>query len=248
MKANGNTVLITGGSTGIGFALASSLSGLGNKVIICGRSEEKLRKAKESIPEVETRKCDLSNLSDVQSLVEWTTSHFPDLNLLVNNAGIQRYIDLKKGAQELLSGGDEIAINFRSQVILSEYFIPIFAKIDRPAAIVNISSGLAFVPLARFPIYCATKAAIHSFTMSLRRQLKNTNIRVFEVIPSTVYDTFLKGKPIEKTDYSVSSREVADATIKGLEEEEYEITVGPTNNWIKASKSELDSIFNNMNN
>jgi uncharacterized oxidoreductase len=247
MKISGNTVLITGGSTGIGFALAASFCDAGNKVIICGRNEEKLRSAKGSLPEIETRRCDISDLNEVQSLVEWVTTNFSDLNVLVNNAGIQRAIDLKKGVQELFAVEDEIAINFRSQVILAEYFVPIFLRMQSMTAIVNVSSGLGLVPLAKFPIYCATKAAIHSFTISLRRQLGDTQIKVFEVIPPTVYDTYLKGKPLEKSDYSVSSPEVADAVMKGLERDDYEIGIGPAKNWLKASKMELDQAFNGMN-
>lgn len=247
MKTSGNTILITGGSTGIGFALASSFCRRGNKVAICGRHEEKLRTAKEILPEIETRRCDISNSSDVQSLVDWITSRFPELNMLVNNAGIQRSLDLKKGVNELLAGDDEIAINFRSQVILSEYFVPIFVKTSQASAIVNVSSGLAFVPLTRFPMYCATKAAIHSFTMSLRRQLADTQIKVFEVIPPTVYDTYLKGAPLEKNNYSVSSSQVAEAVMTGLENDEYEIGVGQSKTFLRASKADLDQIFNNMN-
>jgi uncharacterized oxidoreductase len=112
---------------------------------------------------------------------------------------------------------------------------------------VNVSSGLAFVPIARFPIYCATKAAIHSFTMSLRYQLKDTKIKIFELIPPTVYDTELKGRPLEKSDWTVSSAEVAGAMMKGLETDEFEIAVGSTRNWLRASKSDLDQAFSNIN-
>jgi uncharacterized oxidoreductase len=175
-------------------------------------------------------------------------SSFPEINLLINNAGIQRPIELKKGIQELMKVDDEIAINLKSQIYLSEYFIPVFLGKSTDSAIVNVlSSGLGFILLARFPIYSATKAAIHSFTMSLRQQLKGTPIRVFEVIPPTVYDTELKGRPIEKSDWTVSSREVAEVVMKGIEANEYEIAIGPAKNWLHASKSELDQIFSNMN-
>jgi uncharacterized oxidoreductase len=249
MKTVGNTILITGGSTGIGFALASSFSNLGNEVIICARSEEKLRAAKEKLPKINVRHCDISRKEDVESLFGWVTSSFPDLNVLVNNAGIQNAIDLKKGVQEVMKGAedDEIAINLRSQIYLSAYFVPLFLGSEKEGAIVNVSSGLAFVPLTRFPIYSATKAAIHSFTMSLRNQLKDTNIKVFEVIPPTVYDTELKGKPLEKSDWAISSSEVAEATVKGMENNEYEIPAGSTNNWLRASKNELDEAFKRIN-
>ncbi len=249
MKTSGNTVLITGGATGIGFALASSFSDRGNEVIICGRSEEKLRATKEKLPKINAKKCDISRKEDVESLFGWVTSSYPGLNILVNNAGIQRTIDLKKGVQEIMKGpdDDEIAINLRSQIYLSAYFVPVFMSMKNETAIVNVSSGLAFVPLARFPIYCATKAAMHSFTMSLRNQLKETTIKVFEVIPPTVYDTELKGKPLEKSDWTISSREVAQAVMSGLEKDEYEIAAGPVKNWIRSSKNDLDKAFSNMN-
>jgi uncharacterized oxidoreductase len=247
LKITGNTILITGGSSGIGFALASSFSNQGNEVIICGRREEKLRRTKEKLPKISVKTCDVSNREDIESLVSWVTSNFPKINVLVNNAGIQRAIDLKKGIQEISANDDEIAINLNGAVELSEYFIPLFLKRQTESAIVNVSSGLGFVPLAKFPIYCATKAAIHSFTMSMRFQLKDTPIKVFEVIPPIVYDTELKGKPLEKAEWSVSSAEVADASMKGMEKDDFEIPIGPTKNWVRASRSDLDQDFNNMN-
>jgi uncharacterized oxidoreductase len=245
MKTTGNTILITGGSTGIGFALASSFSNRGNEVIICARHEEKLHHAKEKLPNIEIRKCDVSKTEEADALVKWLTESYPEINMLVNNAGIQRGISLKNGVQEAAKWEEEIAINFSSQVYLSADFVPLF--LNRASAILNVSSGLAFVPIARFPIYCATKAAIHSFTMSLRAQLKDTSIKVFEVIPPTVYDTELKGKPLEKTDWAVSSAEVAEAVIAGLEKDQYEIPAGSAANWLRASKSELDQAFENIN-
>jgi uncharacterized oxidoreductase len=247
MKTSENTVLITGGATGIGFALASSFSSQGNEVIICGRREEKLREAKEKLPGISIRKCDISHQADIESLFDWVSSNFPRINVLVNNAGIQRAIDLRKGMEDLIKNEDEIMINLKAQIYLAACFVPVFSKKQSESAIINVSSGLAFVPLARFPIYCATKAAIHSFTVSLRHQLKETPIRVFEVIPPTVYDTELKGKPLQKSDWTVSSNEVADAVMKGLENNDYEISIGAAKNWLMGSKSDLETAFNNMN-
>ena len=96
MKTSGNTVLITGGATGIGFALASIFSETGNEVVICGRREEKLREAKEKLPRISTKQCDISHQADIESLFDWVSSNFPDVNVLVNNAGIQRAIDLRQ--------------------------------------------------------------------------------------------------------------------------------------------------------
>ncbi|MCL5239030.1 MAG: SDR family NAD(P)-dependent oxidoreductase [Candidatus Marsarchaeota archaeon] len=245
MKTNGNTVLITGGATGIGFALAQKLSKLGNKVIICGRREHKLNEAREKLPGLHTIRCDISNAADRKKLLEKISSDFSDINLLVNNAGIQRNIDFTKGLEDLEKNEDEIDINFKAQVYLSASIIPLMKRKD--SAIINISSGLGFVPLASFPMYSATKAAMHSFSLSLRHQLKQKGIRVFEVVPPTVYDTELKGKPIEKAEWMSSSAEVADAVVEGIEADRYEIGIGASKPWITASREDLDKAFGNIN-
>jgi uncharacterized oxidoreductase len=246
MKTTNNTILITGGATGIGFALAEAFLKLGNTVIVCGRGSDKLEEAKRRLPGLVVKRCDVSREEDRVALYDWIEKDFSALNVLINNAGIQRRVDLTKGKAELKGQEDEIDINFKAQVLLSAQFVPLLSK-QREAAIVNVSSGLGFVPMAVFPIYSATKAAIHSFTMSLRHQLRGTSIRVFEVIPPTVHDTNLKGRPIEKADWTVSSQEVAAAVVKGLEDDTPEIAVGPTKGWITGSKSDLDQAFSRIN-
>lgn len=247
MKTSGNTILITGGATGIGFALAERFVKLGNKVIICGRREEKLAEASKKLPGIYTIRCDISKEADREALAKRIKRDFDDLNVLINNAGIQRRIDLKVGIEEFLRNDhNEIDINLKSQIYLAVRFTPTLAK-KKEAAIINVSSGLGFVPMVIFPIYSATKAGIHSFTMSLRHQLRDTPIKVFEVIPPTVHDTELKGKPIEKTDYSISATEMADEIIKGIAQDQYEIPAGASKKWLAASKPELDQDFKNMN-
>jgi len=241
-----NTILITGGATGIGFALAESFVKLGNRVVICGRRADRLEDAKRRLPALEVRQCDVSKENDRRALYAWVEENLTEINVLVNNAGIQRRVDFTKGTADLLRDEDEIDINLKAQVYLSAQFVPMLSK-QKEAAIVNMSSGLGFVPLTIFPIYSATKAAIHSFTMSLRHQLRETSIRVYEVIPPTVYDTELKGKPIERAEWTVSSSEVAEAVVKGLEDDEYEIAIGPSKKWIFSTKNELDQTFANIN-
>jgi uncharacterized oxidoreductase len=248
MKTNGNTVLITGGATGIGFSLAEAFVNAGNEVIICGRRENKLQEAKEKIPQLHTRICDLSNAEERKLLYEWTSSNFKNINILVNNAGIQRMIDLKKGTEDLFNGEDEIETNLRAYIHLSAYFIPMLMK-QKEAAIVNVSSGLGFIPIAIMPVYCATKAAIHSFTLSLRHQLKNTSVKVFEVIPPTVDTELDKGARAKRgqTDRGISPTEVAKATINGLEKDEYEIAVGMAQGLRMGARNTPDQLFQNMN-
>ncbi len=244
MKTKGNTVLITGGATGIGFALAKRFVELENKVIICGRRKEKLETAAKELGTVEVIRCDISKEEERARLFEAVSSGFDNLNVLVNNAGIQMQIDLRNGIDGLLVE-DEIETNLKAPIYLTARFMPLLMK--NKATIINVSSGLGLVPMARFPIYCATKAAMHSFSLSLRQQLKDIPIKVFEVIPPTVYDTELKGKEMERSEWSISSAEMADATIKGLKAEQYEIYAGGSAAWATASKSELDSIFRNIN-
>lgn len=248
MKTNGNTVLITGGATGIGFSLAEAFVNACNEVIICGRREDKLEDAKRKVPQLHTRQCDLSKEEERKSLYEWVKSNFKDINILVNNAGIQRMIDLKKGTQDLFDGEDEIEINFKAYVHMSAHFIPLFSE-KKEAAIINISSGLGFIPLAIAPVYCATKAAIHSFTMSLRHQLRNTSIKVFEIIPPTVNTELDKGARERRgqADRGIPPEDVAKATMKALENDEYEIGVGQAQNLMMAAKSNPEQFFQNIN-
>jgi uncharacterized oxidoreductase len=192
MKTKENTILITGGATGIGFSLAETLVKAGNRVIICGRREGKLKEAKGKLPQIQTRVCDVSREKERESLFNWVKDNFKDLNVVINNAGIQRMVNLKKGTQDLFNGENEIETNLVALIHLSAYFIPLLLK-KKEAAIINVSSGLGFVPIAAMPVYCATKAAVHSFSLSLRHQLKNTTIKVFEVIPPIVDTELDKG-------------------------------------------------------
>jgi uncharacterized oxidoreductase len=248
MKINGNTILITGGATGIGFALAQAFVGEGNEVIICGRREQKLKEAKSKLPQIHTRVCDLSKEKEREALYNWVKSNFKDLNILVNNAGIQRMVDFKKGISELSAGEDEIEINLKAYIYLSAYFIPDLIK-QKESAIINVSSGLGFVPIAFMPVYCATKAAIHSFSLSLRHQLRDTSIKVFEVIPPTVDTELDKGARDRRgqEDKGIPSSEVAKATLKALEKDEYEIAIGMAQNLRMGARNNPEKIFQGIN-
>jgi uncharacterized oxidoreductase len=248
MKTQGNTVLITGGATGIGFSLAEAFVKAGNQVVVCGRRETKLRDAKTKLPQVYTKVCDLSKNDERRLLYEWTRSNFNEVNILVNNAGIQRMIDLKKGINELSAGEDEIEVNLKACVHLSALFIPSFLK-KKEAAIINVSSGLCFVPIAIMPVYCATKAAIHSFTLSLRHQLRDTSMKVFEVIPPTVDTELDKGARAQRgqEDRGIPPVEVAKATLKAVENDQYEVPVGMAENLRTGARTNPEQVFQNMN-
>lgn len=170
MNLSGNTILITGGATGIGYAFAERFLAAGNEVIICGRREDRLQEVREKYPQVHTRVSDVADEGERVALFEWATENFPALNVLVNNAGIQRRVRLHE-SEDWQDTASEIAINFAAPVHLTRLFLPHLLERENPA-ILNITSGLSFAPLASVPVYSATKAALHSFTVSLRLQLE----------------------------------------------------------------------------
>lgn len=227
MRTTGNTVLITGGGTGIGLALAERLVQRDNQVIICGRRRQRLLAAKKRIHQLNIRVCDVSRPASRRALVQWITSEFDHLNILVNNAGIQRTVDFQRGTRDLLDADEEIATNLVAPIHLSALLIPHLRR-QKHAAIVNISSGLAFTPLAVVPVYCATKSAIHSLSLTLRFQLRDTPVRVFEVAPPIV-PTGLSGsrhRP-EDDEHSMSPDDVARGIVDALENDRYEVALGP---------------------
>ena len=183
MKTSGNTILITGGTSGIGKGFAEEFSLRNNKVIICGRREQQLQEIKKNNENIEVIICDITKAEQRELLIKTVTKKFPKTNILVNNAGIQLLADLTY--VDLNKLNLEIETNLIAPVHLASLFIQNL-KTRNESAIINISSGLAFVPLSFVPVYCATKAAIHSLTMSLRHQLKDSLIKVFEIIPPSV--------------------------------------------------------------
>lgn len=242
MNLNNNTVLITGGATGIGYGLTEMFLNAGSKVIICGRRQTALAKAKELRPELITRVCDVANVTERIELAKWACSEFSNLNVLVNNAGIQNRMpinisDFWERSQK------EITINFEAPLHLSHLFLEHLSEVKN-AAIMNVSSGLAFVPMTISPVYCATKAGLHSFTQSLRHQTTKLGIKVFEIIPPAV-DTELGGAGIHIS--GVSVQEFTASVKEQLIADNEEIAYGFASNTNKASREELDVIFKRMN-
>ena len=242
MQLSKNTVLVTGGASGIGLALAERFLAAGSEVIVCGRSEDRLRAAQAKHPGLRALAADVETEAGRLALLDAATRLFPRLNVLVNNAGIQRRLDLT-APEPWAETRSEIAINFEAPVHLARLFIPHLAKQERPG-IVNVTSGLAWVPKADVPVYCATKAAMHSFTVSLRRQLAATPIAVIEVAPPAV-DTDLGGPGLHT--FGVPVAEFADAAIAGLARGDLEVTHGFSAQASRASRAEIDAIFQKMN-
>lgn len=223
MKMTGQTILITGGGSGIGLALARDLSAKGNQVIICGRSEHKLKAAKQACPQLEFKTCDITDESSRRHLSDFIRSEFPACNILVNNAGVQYnylFTDEQSHAAQIQT---EININFLSQVKLTELFLPHLLK-QQEAAIINVTSALAVVPKENAAVYCASKSALRTFCKALRYQLEATPVRVFEIIPALVETEMTAGRGRDK----ISPETVSKEAIRGIEAERYEIRIGKT--------------------
>src|SRR6476661_2110916 len=182
MELTSNTILITGGGSGIGYELTKQLTALGNTILITGRDQAKLDRAKAAFPKVHTFQSDVSDPKAIATLYEKVIKQFPALNVLINNAGIMREINVHDKTGSLDDITREIEINLSGPIRMVKQFLP-HLKTKSEAAIMKVSSGLAFDPLPISPVYCATKAGLHSFTESLRVQLKSTMRKVFELAP-----------------------------------------------------------------
>lgn len=244
MKLSGNTILITGGGAGIGLAFAERFIKAGNRVIVCGRREHVLQAAKEKFPSLITHVSDLNNEADRVALFDWVTTNYPEVNVLVNNAGIQqRFNVLKADAKNNWNYfNKEITTNIEAPIHLSMLFAPFFAA-KEDATIINVTSGLAFTPFVIAPIYSATKAAFHSFTMSLRHQLSETSVEVIEVAPPAV-NTDLGGAGLHT--FGEPLDDFADGIFQGLEEGKQEIGYGSSVPRLRMSRDEIDQQVENM--
>jgi len=248
MNISGNTVLITGGASGIGYAMAQGFLDAGSEVIICGRREARLLDAQKKHRNLHVKRCDVASARDRSDLVEWVLTEFGALNVLVNNAGVQRDVDLTKGIAEFLAGENEIRINLEAPILLSGLLVPHLTG-RRGAAIVNVSSGLGFVPAAKMPIYSASKAGVHAFTMALRQQIQPLGIKVFEVVPPAV-DTELNPQGRAARGgfrANLTATEFVAAVMKGLANDVAEIGYGMTEGFLRASRADLDRAFEQMN-
>ena len=192
MNLSGNTILITGGGSGIGRGLAEALHALGNQVIIAGRRRAVLDEATAANPGMKSYVVDLQYPATVRAFAEQIAAEFPALNVLVNNAGVMRVEKLLDQQPDLADAETIVTTNLLAPIRLTAALLPHLRK--QPAStILNVSSGLAFVPLSPTPTYCATKAAIHSYTQSLRYQLKGTTTEVLELIPPYVATDLMDG-------------------------------------------------------
>jgi len=185
MNLKNSTILITGGTSGIGLELVRQLTEQGSTIIVTGRKQEALDDTKRRFPKIHAFRSDVSDPQDIEHLYEVVTQQFPDLNVIVNNAGEMRLLDVQDASKDLKNITREIDINLTGTIRMVHQFLPYLIQ-KRTAAIVNVSSAIAFMPYSTAPVYSASKAGVHAYSLALRLQLNNTRVRVFELIPPGV--------------------------------------------------------------
>jgi uncharacterized oxidoreductase len=239
MKLANNKILITGGASGIGLGLTERFLQEGNTVIICGRRQSVLQEVKEKHPAVITKVCDLALKSDRTELYKWVEKNHPDTNVLVNNAGIQNWMTVTD--EDFFTRAQaEINTNIEAPLHLTQLFMDLKSL----KTIINVTSGLSFVPFAKVPVYSATKAFFHSFTMSLRYLLKDKGIEVIEMIPPAL-NTDLGGKGLHDEHPPVSA--FVDAVFQQMKEGKTELTFGFSEMLSMAGPEQVAMTFNRMN-
>jgi Short-chain dehydrogenase involved in D-alanine esterification of lipoteichoic acid and wall teichoic acid (D-alanine transfer protein) len=239
MKISNNKILITGGASGIGLGLTERFVKENNTIIICGRRESLLEEVSKKIPSVVTRRCDLAKAEEREALFNWISQNHNDLNVLINNAGIQQRMSLSD-TDFFQRAKEEIAINIEAPIHLTS----LFTNLKSLNTVINITSGLSFVPLARMPVYSASKAFFHSFTLSLRHLLKSKNIEVIEVIPPAL-NTDLGGKGLHNSALPVS--DFIEAVFIQLKQGKTELAFGFSEAMAKAGPDDLQKAFDRMN-
>lgn len=238
MQLSGNKILITGGASGIGLGLTERFIKEGNTVIVCGRRESTLQEATEKLPSVITKQSDLSTGEGRTELFEWIKNEHPDLNILVNNAGIQNWVKIED-ADFMERAKAEIVTNIEAPL----HLVHLFIQLPALKTIINVTSGLSFAPFAKVPVYSATKAFFHSFTWSLRYLLNPRGIEVIEMIPPAL-NTDLGGKGLH--DHAPPVSDFVDAVFAQIKEGKDELTFASSETRAKASAEELKAGFRQM--
>jgi uncharacterized oxidoreductase len=239
MKLANNKILITGGASGIGLGLTERFIQENNTVIICGRREATLKEVKDKFPTVITKVCDLTLEADRIELYNWVSENHSDLDVLVNNAGIQNWMSISDN--DFYEKADE---EITTNVLAPIHLIKLFINLPSLNTIINVTSGLAFVQLTKVPVYCATKAFFHSFTLSLRHILKSKNIEVIEMIQPAL-NTDLGGKGIH--DGQPPDSDFVNAVFQQMKEGKTELTFGFSEVMVNATPDVIKATFNKMN-
>lgn len=229
MNITNNTILITGGTSGIGLEFAKQMIDLGNTVLVTGRDLSKLETTKKALPKVHIFQSDVSDPNAIYELYGKVIKQFPKINILVNNAGEMRRISLHDHSVNLENITKEIEINLSGPIRMVQQFLP-YLKTQGNAAIVNVTSGVALIPFPISPIYGASKSGLRSYTKSLRIQLKKTSVKVFEVVAPGA-KTSLNDKFSDEVDRKslMEPAKLVSLTVQGIEKNNYEIYPGMAN-------------------
>jgi len=220
MRTAENAILLTGASSGIGYALLKRLHGLGNKLLVTSRSEESLQKLEKEFEGIQTFRCDLGNATSVGLLIDYCKKNFAELNVLINNAGVQyEYEVIEEEGRTRLE--KEIRINLTSPLQLIQELAPVLRE-NTPAAIVNVTSSLAVTPKRSAPVYCGTKSALRTYGKALGYQLQDSGITLFEIIPPLVDTAMTEGRGTGK----ISPDQLADGFIQAFARDRTQIYVG----------------------
>jgi short-subunit dehydrogenase involved in D-alanine esterification of teichoic acids len=222
MTRQNNTILITGGSSGLGLQMAKVFLERGNTVIICSRSTEKLKQAKLALPKLITYQCDIADRIACEEMVAWLTRQYPSLNMLINNAAIVHKEDFVQGESMIEKLYQEVATNFLAPVMLIKLLYPLLVR-QTHAHIINVTTGLVYIPRTVYPFYNSTKAALHAFTQVLRQQLKDRHIKVTEVLFPAVATPWHNGKP---PSIAITAEKAVHEMVQQLEACKNEIRVG----------------------
>jgi uncharacterized oxidoreductase len=216
MKLTGNTILITGGGSGIGRGLAEAFHGLGNTVIIAGRRQKALDETTNANPGMKSAQLDIESAEAIRAFGAKMAKEYPALNVVIHNAGIMRLENLLEQPEELTDAEAIIQTNLLGPMRLTAALLPQLKK-QTAATIMTVTSGLAYLPMAMTPTYCATKAAIHSYSLTLRYQLRSTKIKVLELVPPYV-QTELMGDAQANDPRAMPLKDYIAETMKFLKE------------------------------
>lgn len=221
MKLSNNTILLTGGTSGIGLELLRQFYKLNNTIIVASRNADKLNNLRTEFPKVSTVVCDLGNSKSVRELLEHCLNTYPELNILINNAGIQYNYNWQEEEDGFHKISREIKINLTSPLYLIYGLLPLLSK-QKEAAVINVTSALAFHPKRSAPVYCASKAALHNASKSLRYQLEDSSVKVFEIIPPLVDTPMTAGRGKGK----ISPEELAEEFMGNFKKNRFESYIG----------------------
>lgn len=247
MNKSNQIVLITGGGSGIGLALAKKFLENKNTVIITGRNLAKLKKVKAENPNLHIFQSDVTDDAEVRKLALDIQQKFNGLDVLINNAGVMNLVDAGNEENDLQKQMQEIEINYNSPIRLLHYFLPQLKK-SKNAVLVNTSSGLAYVPFAQAPVYSGTKSALHFWTKSIRTQLKPHNIKVVELMPPVVKTEIFDGIEVSEADFKpIPPQKLADLFWKDYVNGKEEITPGMSSQLKLMSRLAPKFIFKQMN-